>query len=148
MTASAQTEAKERQKLVAHLYGLADAMGATLYQSSNYKDEWLGCSPRTATIGPWLLSISNAVWSDEVSDTGASLFVKMKGDLWGYAISQNGKLRMVLFNGKDFKITRASAPTRGTRVIDATLEELESYIVAYFNYTSKGGWKQVEGKEF
>lgn len=148
MAESKQTTQSDHQKVVQNLYSLADAMGCSLYQSAKYADEWLGCKPRQVQVGPWSLSLSNSGWTDQVDNEGCSVFLKIKGDLWAYLISEKGKLQLVLFDGKALGLTRDNAATWGARNIQQTLVDIEKHSVAWFTHLTKEGWKPVQKEVF
>jgi hypothetical protein len=144
---SMQAQKDWDRKIHNKLYAMADVIGATLYQSAQYKDEWLTCSPQQVQLGPWSVTMPNSAWSDEIDPEGCSMFVKMKGELWGYVMHETGKLRMVLFNGKDAGISRNIAATFGSRVIATTMTNLEPFVVAWFVF-DVNEWKEVKKEEF
>lgn len=145
---SNQAATSDKQKIIQHMYGIADTMGCTMFESTKYKDEWTGCKPRQVQVGPWSLSLSNAAWSDQINKAGCSAFLKIKGDLWAYVISEAGKLQLVLFDGKALGINRQTAAEWGQRSIKVTLLEIEPFATAWFTHDYKDGWKKVDREEF
>lgn len=148
MGKSAQVIQQDVRDMTHNLYALADAMGCSLFESSQYKDEWYGGKPRQVQSGPWSLHLSNAGWSDQLSKAGCSMLVKMKGNLWAYIISENCHLKLVLFDGKAAGLTRENAPAWGSRNIDVTMEGIKDHAKAWFKHTHQKGWEQVKEEEF
>jgi hypothetical protein len=117
------------------LYPVVDALEMTLHEMEG---KFRGFETRRLQIGPWHVDADVSIVSDRLSDTTATFFVKVVGNLWLYLVSKK-KLPLVIYvlDGSALKLHVKDVSTMGKLPVTDALKKLKNGLITAYVFNEK-----------
>jgi hypothetical protein len=145
---SVKTSAKAETKDNPLLFQLADLLGASVYllEGQTYRSY----TERTVSVGGlWTLPMPVTSCVDELSDTVLTAFIKIKMNLWAYAVlsydpqTKETSIWMLFFDNDKTRIGAGAERSFGHGNSVQTLKKLKPAITEARVFT-EGAWKPAD----